>query len=324
MRPFEHVRVGSIDEAVQALSDDWSARIMAGGTDLLHEMKQGIVNPRRLVDIKAVPGLDRIQESESVVTIGALVRVAELERDALVLSRLPMLAQAAAEVASPQLRNMATVAGNLLQRPRCWYYRDRDTACLRKGGERCFAATGDNRLHAIFGGGPCHIVCPSDLAPALVALGAVIDVTGSRGARRLPLADLFRTPRQDPLRENALAPTDIVTAIHVRVPAEGSRSVFLKARERQVWDFALASVAAQVDVDVSGRVTAASIVLGGVAPNPWVSKEAAEAVTGERLTEEACGRAAAAATAAARPMRGNGYKVELTRSLVERALGSLR
>jgi len=326
MRPFEHVSVGSIDQALQALSlsDDWSVRILAGGTDLMHEMKQGIAAPQRLVDIKAIPGLDRIEESEGVVSIGALVRVSELERDDLVGSRLPMLAQAAGEVASPQLRNMGTVAGNVLQRPRCWYYRDRDTVCLRRGGDRCFAVAGDNRLHAIFGGGPCHIVCPSDLAPALVALRAVVDVAGSRGTRRLPLADLFRTPKEDPLRENALAPTDIVTGFHVRVPGGVSRGVFLKARERQVWDFALASVAAQVRLDADGRVNAADIVLGGVAPNPWVSKEAAEAVTGERLTDEVCRRAAEAAMKTAHPLRHNAYKVELTRSLIERALSSLR
>jgi xanthine dehydrogenase YagS FAD-binding subunit len=151
-----------------------------------------------------------------------------------------------------------------------------------------------------------------------------VDVAGPQGARRIPLADLFCTPRQDALRENSLGPADIVTGFRVRVPAPGSRGTFLKARERQVWDFALASVAAQVSLDAGGRVTAAAIVLGGVAPNPWIASQAAEAAAGERLTGEVCARAAAAAMVDAHPLRQNGYKVELTRSLIERALGGLR
>jgi xanthine dehydrogenase YagS FAD-binding subunit len=246
-----------------------------------------------------------------------------LEHSDLVAAKAPLLAQAAGEAASPQLRNMATVVGNVLQRPRCWYYRDSGTHCLRKGGERCYAVGGDNRLHAIFGGGPCHIVCPSDLAPALQALWAVVVIAGDQGERRVPLGEFFRTPKQDPHRENVLAPGEIVTAIRVPIPPAGARGVFLKARERRVWDFALASVAVQVRFGEDGAVSAADIVLGGVAPNPWPSRETAEVILGERLTNEVCVRAAEAAVSVARPMRDNGYKVELTRGLIRRALATL-
>ena len=324
MRSFEHVRVHSVDEALEALGDDWSVRVLAGGTDLLHEMKQGTVVPERLVDIKQIPELGRIDGSSGDLSVGALARISTLEEDSLLRARVPMLAQAAAEVASPQLRNMATVAGNVLQRPRCWYYRDRHTVCLRRGGKLCFAAMGDNSRHAIFGAGPCSIVCPSDLAPALVALGAKVEIAGRKGRRQMPLQETFRTPKQDPHRENCLGPADILTGFRIPEPAPGSRGVFLKARERQVWDFALASVAAQLQTDGDGTVTSASIVLGGVAPNPWVAQKAQEILTGETLTEEVCRAAADAAVSEAKAMKHNGYKVDLTRNLVERALAELR
>jgi xanthine dehydrogenase YagS FAD-binding subunit len=323
MKRFEHVNAGSVAQALELLGNDWATRIVAGGTDLLHEMKKGIEAPERLVNIKTIPGLDRIEESDGAIVIGALATMDDLEHDELIRTKAPLLAQAAGEAASPQLRNMATVVGNMLQRPRCWYYRDAGTHCLRKGGERCFAVSGDNRFHAIFGGGPCHIVCPSDLAPALQALWAVVVIAGVNGERRVPLAEFFRTPKQDPHRENALEPGELVTEIRVPIPQAGGRGVFLKARERRVWDFALASVAAQVRFDDEGKVGAADVVLGGVAPNPWPSREAADMILGERLSEELCARAADAAVAMARPMRDNGYKADLTRGLIKRALGSL-
>ncbi len=324
MRSFEHVRVHSVDEALEALGDDWSARVLAGGTDLLHEMKQGIVAPQRLVDIKRIPELGDISDSKGGFSVGALARISTLEENPLVCSRMPILAQAAAEVASPQLRNMATVAGNVLQRPRCWYYRDRHTVCLRRGGKLCFAAMGDNSRHAIFGAAPCSMVCPSDLAPALVALGAKVEIARRKGRLEMPLQETFRTPKQDPRRETCLGPADILTGFRIPEPAPGSRGVFLKARERQVWDFALASVAALVQTDGDGAVTSASIVLGGVAPNPWVSQKAQETLAGETLTEEACRAAADAAVSEAKAMKHNGYKIDLTRTLVARALTELR
>ncbi len=324
MRSFEHVRAHTVDEALEALGDDWNTRVLAGGTDLLHEMKQGTVIAERLVDIKQIPELGKIEDGNGEVSVGALSRISTLEENALVRARLPILVQAAAEVASPQLRNMGTVAGNVLQRPRCWYYRDRHTVCLRRGGKLCFAAMGDNSRHAIFGAAPCSMVCPSDLAPALVALGAKVEIAGPKGRHEMLLQETFRTPKQDPRRENCLGPSDILTGFRIPEPAPGSRGVFLKARERRVWDFALASVAAQVQTDGDNTVTSAGIVLGGVAPNPWVSQKAQETLAGEKLTEEVCRAAADAAVSEAKAMKHNGYKIDLTRTLVERALTELR
>jgi xanthine dehydrogenase YagS FAD-binding subunit len=272
--------------------------------------------------------MDRIEERGGAIEIGALVSLSDLETSGIIREKLPLLAEAAGEAASPQLRNMGTVAGNILQRPRCWYYRDAKVPCLRKGGERCYAVAGDNRYHAILGGGPCHIVCPSDLAPALTALGGEAVVVGAENGKTaestVPLTELFVGPKDNPHRENILAPGQVVRAVRVPVPAAGARGVFLKAAERRVWDFALSSVAAQLVLEGDGTVTSASIVLGGVAPNPWVSREAAEAITGGPLSDERCQAAAEAAVGPARPMRHNAYKVELTRNLVRRALRGLR
>jgi xanthine dehydrogenase YagS FAD-binding subunit len=285
-------------------------------------MKGGIRTPQQLVHIAKLPEMTSVAASGDELVIGALVTVAQLESDPVVGSQLPLLRQAAGEVATPQLRQMGTAVGNILQRPRCWYYRDPDSHCLRKGGQRCHAVVGDNRYHAILGGGPCHIVCPSDLAPALMALGASVTIHSKSGDRTMALEEFFVGPDVDPHNENILGLEEIVTAIRVPVPKAKTTGVFLKVRERKVWDFALASVALQVSW-AGDQVKKASIVLGGVAPNPWVAAAAADSLAGQALTEESCGNAADLAVKDARPLRHNAYKVELTRNLVLRALQSL-
>jgi len=217
---------------------------------------------------------------------------------------------------------MATVVGNICQRPRCWYYRHPEFPCLRKGGDRCYAANGENRYHAILGGGPCHIVCPSDLAPALMSLNARLEIASPDGRRETAIGDFFVGPRDDPHRENVLEPNELITTVIVPQPAVGSRGIFEKARERKAFDFALASVSAVVTVSDS-TITAASVVLGGVAPNPWRSAEAEETLVGARIDDRLPMRAADAAIASARPLRDNGYKVTLTRNLVAGALSRL-
>jgi xanthine dehydrogenase YagS FAD-binding subunit len=322
MRAFEHRSATTVEEALSFLGRDGKGQIIAGGTDLLGEMKRGIIAPERLVDIKPIPGLGAIEDAhEDGLRIGATARLAALCESDLVRRRTPLLAQAARAAASPQLRNMGTLAGNLCQRPRCWYYRG-DFPCLRKGGRRCFAVSGDNRYHAILGGGPCHIVHPSDTAPALLALDAELDIAGPDETRHVPLRSFFVGPQTDPHRENLLEPDELITQIRVPAPAAGARGIYLKLRERQVWAFALVSVAVQLTME-DHRCREARIVLGGVAPVPWRSEAAENAIEGTAVDVRDRDRAAAAAVAEARPLRDNAYKVTLARNLVAQALAAV-
>ena len=320
MKPFSFSSPSSVGEALALLAEHDDARLMAGGLDLIHEMKQGIRSPSIVVHLARVQELEGITANREGMEIGARTTVRELESDPLVREHAPLLAEAAKEIATPQLRVMGTVAGNVLQRPQCWYYRDPDSFCLRKGGQHCHAVAGDNRYHAILGGGPCHIVCPSDLAPALLALGASAVVRGPGDDERIiPLSQLFVGPRVDPHNEHVLRRDEIISCF--AIPSSAGRSqVFLKARERTAWDFALASVSAVVDLAPDLVVRRASLVLGGVAPNPWDAAEAAQALVGATLDDAAIQRAAEASVRDARPLRANAYKVDLTRRLVVSAL----
>ncbi len=324
MKRFSFAAPASVREAVQLLAAHEDARLMAGGVDLVHEMKRGIRAPSLVVHLCRVAQLDGITLNDGRLEIGALTKIGALESNEAVLEHAPLLAAAAREVATPQLRAMGTVAGNILQRPQCWYYRDPDSFCLRKGGEHCHAVAGDNRYHAILGGGPCHIVCPSDLAPPLLALGASAVVTApDESERTVPLSELFVGPRVDPHNEHVLAHGEVVTRL-VLPSTAGLANAFLKARERTAWDFALSSVSALCDTGPDGAVRSARLVLGGVAPNPWDATEAAESLVGRPLDDDAIEAAAAASVRGARPLRGNAYKVELTRRLVRKALERLR
>lgn len=323
MKKFEYVEAGSIEEVLAHLNGDWNTRIIAGGTDLLHEMKNDIIAPTRIIDIKGVDGLRSVIEKDGSLVIGSLVTLDEIEQNDIILARLPILKLAVSEAASPQLRNMATLVGNICQRPRCWYYRNPEFPCLRKGGKRCFAVSGENAYHAIFGGGPCHIVCPSDAAPALVALGASVVIRSSTGAgREVLLEDFFVGPRVDPHRENTLKPDEFIVEIHVPLRSDPARGVFLKARERKVWDFALASVAAVVVCD-GNTIEDANIVLGRVSPNPWRTSEAEDVLHGAEIDEALAGQAARAAIRGATPMRDNRHKSELAKNLIMEALRTI-
>lgn len=322
MKAFEHVDATSIEDALSWLDGDWNARIIAGGTDLLGEMKQGIIAPRRLVNLKTVPGLSSMETSgKDGMRMGPLVTLEAIANSEIITARTPILSQAAGAAASPQLRNMGTLGGNICQRPRCWYYRG-EFPCLRKGGQHCFAVGGDSRYHAILGGDPCFIVHPSDTAPALVALDAELSIAGPDGTRTLHIADFFVGPSVDPHRENILKPNEIITQIRIPLPAEGSRGLYLKLRDRQSWTFALVSVAAQVTMD-AGRCRNARIVLGGVSPVPWRAREAEAEIEGSLLEAAVRERAAQAAIVGAKPMRDNAYKVTMVRHLVRHALAEL-
>jgi xanthine dehydrogenase YagS FAD-binding subunit len=228
---------------------------------------------------------------------------------------------AAGKVGTPQIRNMGTIGGNLCQRPRCWYYRN-NYPCFKHGGNACFSAAGENDFHAILEGGPSFIVHPSDTAPALVALGATARIAGGARERTVPLDKFFVTPKQDPRRENILQPNEILTEIEVPNAPAGSKAIYVKEMVREIWDFALCSVAAMVTVQ-NGVVQDARIVLGGVAPVPYRAVRAEAALKGQPLNEAAAAAAGVAATDGARPLAKNGYKVPLTQAVVKRALLSL-
>ena len=327
MNRFEHLAPSTLMDVLEGLSDNWDHRIIAGGTDLLGEMKSRLISPRRLVSIRNLSELEGISETSDGLRIGAAVRLSDLESNDMIVKNFPLLAQAVSQAASPQLRNMGTLVGNICQRPRCWYYRDSKTLCLRKGGKRCFAVAGDNRYHAVLAGGPCHIVCHSDAAPALLALNGSVTVarkgsTSEVETKQVSLDDFFVGPRDDPQRENILKPDEIVTDVLLPRLSEGTVGCFMKVRERESWDFALVSVAVSLRMK-QDTVASCRIFLGGVAPVPYRAKEAEEALSGGGLDEISCVRAAEAAVSVAKPMSGNAYKIELTRNLIRDALSSL-
>src|SRR6266446_10015565 len=274
MNTFEWVSPGSVAEAVSALKSapaasdlDDAARPIAGGQDLLTTMKDYITRPVRVVNLKGIRGLDKIEaDGKGGLRIGALVTLAQLEEHAIVRRNFPGLSEAAHSVGTPQIRNLGTVGGNLCQRPRCWYFRLEEVICLKKGGSECYAAKGENKYNAILGGGPSYIVHPSDLAPMLLALGASVSVTGAQGKRVIPLEKFFTLPSEGSIRrENVLKNDEIITEIQVPASPLSVHSTYLKFKERESLDFALSSVAAAVELGAGKTVSQARLVLGGVA-----------------------------------------------------------
>ena len=326
MKAFEWTNPASLDQAVKMLSAptsgdiDEAPRPIAGGQDLLTTMKDYTSRPARLVNLKSIPGMNGITLNSRGLTIGALVTLTELEEHAGVRKSYPGLSEAAHSIATPQIRNLGTVGGNLCQRPRCWYFRLEEVVCLKKGGSECYAATGENKYNAIFGGGPSYIVHPSDLAPMLLALGATVTVTGAAGRRVIPLDKFFTLPSEGNIRrENVLKNDDIITQIFVPASALAARSTYLKFKERESLDFALASAA--IAVRLAGRsVRDARIVLGGVAPIPWRVPAAEKFLIGKTLDKDVLSEAGKIALADAQPLAKNAYKVPLTQTLVRRAL----
>jgi len=320
---FAYARAATVSEALEALGE--GCLPLAGGTDLLSMAKEDLLAPECLVDIKRLPGLDRIEEGEDGLHIGATVRLSDLASDPAVAGRAEMacLYEALLHTASPQLRHMATLGGNLLQRPHCWYFRNKLTHCLRKGGKTCYAFRGENKYHAILGGGPCYIVHPSDPAVALLALDASVTVVGPDGERTVPLSEFYLLPRDDAHREVALAPGELLTGVTVPIPPAGARGTYHKVAERQSWDFGL--VTAAVLVVLQGNVVeGARVTMGGVAPVPWRAMETEQALIGQPLDDAAIEAAALAATSGARPLGENAYKIELAQGVVRQALRSVQ
>jgi xanthine dehydrogenase YagS FAD-binding subunit len=324
MKAFELVTPSGLDQASAALGKTWGqTAILAGGIDLLGELKERTYEPDRVVNLKGVRDLRFVRADAQGLTLGALATLSEIAASADVKSRWPALAQAAQSVGTPQIRNVATIGGNLCQRPRCWYFRGLEFHCLKKGGDHCFAEEGENRYHAIVGDGPCHIVHPSDCAPALIALDAQLTIVSPGGQkRRVPAESFFTMPDEAVERENVLAPNEIVTEIAVPAPAANAKSTYLKLREKQSLDFALASAAVSRRSE-SGRWTNVRVVLGGIAPKPWRSAEAEKALEGKTLDEAMARAAAEAALRVAKPMRDNAYKVQIAKTILTRALLSI-
>lgn len=326
MKSFEWVSPTSISEAVSLLKPvggdvDTQPRPLAGGQDLLTTMKEYLTQPVRVVNLKNIRGLDRIEsDGKKGLRIGALVTVAQVEENAEVRRSFPGLAEAAHSVATQQIRNLGTVGGNLCQRPRCWYFRLEEAVCLKKGGTECFAAAGENKYHAILGGGPSYIVHPSDLAPMLMALGASVNVAGPSGQRTIPLDKFFILPSENVRRENVLQNDEIITEIQVPASAFATHSTYMKFKERESLDFALSSVAAAVELGANKSVKQARIVLGGVAPIPWRAAKAESFLAGKALNKETLSEAARLALDGAEPLAKNAYKIPLTQTLVHRAL----
>ena len=327
MKSFEWTNPATINEAVKLLATspstdiDEAPRPLAGGQDLLTTMKDYTSRPARIVNLKNIPGLNKITLNARGLTIGALVTLTELEEHEGVRKSYPGLAEAAHSIATPQIRNLGTVGGNLCQRPRCWYFRLEEVNCLKKGGSECYAATGENKYNAIIAGGPSYIVHPSDLAPMLLALGARVTAVGAQGKRIVPLDKFFTLPDQGNIRrENVLKNDEIITEIYVPASALASSSSYLKFKERESLDFALASVAAAVQLAPDKTVRAARIVLGGVAPIPWRVPDAEKYLVGKTVNADVLAEAAKIALADAKPLEKNAYKVPLTQTLVRRAV----
>ncbi len=318
---FSYQRAASVKEAVAAASRP-DTRILAGGTDLLGCLRDGVFEANRLVSLNGLAALKGIrQRTGGGLRIGALTTLTEITEDKQIREAYPVLAQAAASVGSPQLRNQGTLGGNLCQRPRCWYFRG-DFKCRRKGGDTCFAEAGDSQLHCIFGGNNCYMVHPSDTASALVALDAKVSITGQRGIRVLPLSSFFLLPAQNIAKETALQPGEIITEIQLDPPQPGTRSIYRKVRERGAFDFAIAGAAIMLVV-AEGRVHTARIVLSGVAPIPWRAADAETIIIGKPLDTSTISAAATAAVKDASPLADNGYKVPLVRGILEETLSTL-
>ena len=316
MQPFEYANPASVQEAVALLSPQWGkADVLAGGTDLISCMKEHLHTPARVVNIKNIKELGGIQKTAQGLRIGALVTMDELAKSADVKGEFKSLAEAAGGVPSPQIRHMGTVGGDLCQRPRCWYYRNGLGLLAMK--DKSLVPDGENRYHAIFGGGPAYFVSASSLGPALVALNAKVKLVGPKGPREVPVASFFLVPKDENTREIALHADEILTEILVPLGATHSATYEVRQKEALDWPLAAASVALTMKGTAVGS---ARIVLGHVAATPWRAEAAEKALAGKTITPANAEAAAKAAVADASPLSQNAYKVTLTRTAVKRAL----
>ncbi len=317
MNRFEFASPGTVESAVQLLGPN--AVVLAGGTDLLSLMKDGVATPGRVVSLKGIDDLRGIEDrGPNGVRIGAMVTVDELMESPVIRTAFPALVQAADGIRSMQIRSVGTVGGDLCQRPRCWYFRNGfGLLAMREG--KSMVPEGDNRYHAILGnGGPAFFVNPSSFAPALIALGAEVVIQGKQGTRRVPLEKFYRAPKSESEREYDLAVDEIVTEVLLPNPS-GKKNAIYEVRQKEALDWPLTAAAAALQMD-GETVSAARIVLGHVAPIPWLSEAAAQALVGKTVTAETAEAAGTAAVQDARPLSRNAYKVKLAKTAVQRAV----
>lgn len=321
MRGFKYASPTTKEQAVALLGSNWGqTEVLAGGTDLLSLMKDRLSEPELVVNIKEIKELAGISYSASAgLRIGAVVTLQELLQEPTVNKEYPAIAHAARGVSSPQIRHAGTVGGDLCQRPRCWYFRNGMGLLAQDQAGRSLVPQGQNKYHAIFGNdGPAYFVNPSSLAPAIIALGAKVRVLGPKGSREIPAESFFVAPKTGMAREYSIAPNEIVTEILVP-PSGGARSATYEIHERQLMDWPLAT--ASVSLKMNGtRITSARVVLGHVAPVPWPSPEAEKALVGKTVSESVAAEAGAAAVSRARKLSQNGYKVQLAKVAVKRAI----
>lgn len=323
MKHFKIAQPQSLDQLTSLLAKKKEGVfLMAGGTDLISEIKEEVLEPEIVVDLKSIENLSYIKKDADGVRIGALTTIAELAENDMIEQEYPGLHEAAKSISTPQLRNMGTVGGNLCQRPRCWYYRDPQVQCRKKGGSRCFAIRGRNKYHAILGGGLCYIIHPSDLAPMLMALDAELTAWSGKEDKKISLADFFVLPKTNVRSENVLGFGEILTEVKIPAPKNGDKSTYLKMKERGTWDFALVSAA--VKGSLNGKTFSdIKIVLGGVAPVPWRAQAAEKMIRGKKVTEDLIRQAAKETLKAGKPLEDNTYKTELAEVIITRAVLSL-
>ncbi|MCZ6627688.1 MAG: FAD binding domain-containing protein [SAR324 cluster bacterium] len=324
MKPFAFHEPQSVAGAIEALeAGRENARLIAGGSDLLGQLKDGLVHYERLVSLGAIEGMREFHGDQSGLRIGAGATLARLEHEPLLTGPYSILAEAARGIATPEIRNQGTVGGNLCQRPRCLHYRSNWISCLKKGGADCPAVESSHQQYlSVFGGAGCFSVHASDLAPPLLALHASAVVAAKGGERTIPLSEFFAGPEQDVRRENTLSRNEVLTAVVVPAAPEGWRGAYLKFRERNAGDFPLVSVAFGCSL-VEGKMQNVRMVLGAVSPMPRPCPEAEAVLEGQRPAPEFLEAAANAAFAPATPLPHNGFKVEIGRALVLRAMGQV-
>jgi xanthine dehydrogenase YagS FAD-binding subunit len=326
MKQFDLYEPTSLSEATSLLNQfGATAKVVAGGSDLLGGVMKdwvqgkGMPLPSQVIDLTTVPNLNAISVSGDGLHVGATTTLTDVIEHADVQKTWPLLSSAAATIASPLIRNFGTLGGNINQRPRCWFFRGENFNCYKKGGDFCYSVTGDNRYHAIIGGELCYIVHPSDTATALLALNASTNISGPSGNRTVPFDQYFHGPREDVLTENVLKPNEIMTEVVVPQPAAGAKMAWNKLKDRQVYDFAVVSVAAVFTVDGSGNWQDGRIALGGVAPVPYRASVVEDALKGKNI-QQAVKQAAAQIRTVARPMSLNAYKIDLVQGLIERTV----
>ena len=315
---FDWMDAKTVEEAVAQLGSGKKVMLKAGGVDVVDRLKEGLELPDRLVNIHNVAGLNRVEDDgKGGMRIGTLVTLAQLDTHSLVRAKFPALADSAGHAATPNIRNMATLGGNLLQRPRCWYFRNNDVHCLKKGGGHCYAQEGENDYHAIFHNRTCAIVHPSGTATALVALGASVDLVGPSGKRTVALEKFFT--HEDIHRENSLGAGEMLTHVNIPAPASGNVTAYMKQGEMESHDWPVAEVAVALEMS-GGTVKSARIILGAAAAVPYRAKAAEAALIGKSLNEENARAAAKASMQGAEPMTHNGFKIPLFETIVRRTL----